>query len=262
VPRDEVHVWRAGLDMSPETLGHLADTLAEDERARTSRFRFSRDRHHSIAARGILRDILARYLGEDPAAIRFRYGPAGKPALLRDRGAQDLRFNVSHSHGLALYSITCGRHTGVDVERNEPRVAAEPIAERFFSAPEILALQALPEESRGETFFHCWTRKEAYVKARGGGLAIPLDSFDVPLTTGDGGDGAALLRVHHVRPGASAWSVQGLTPGPGYVGAVAAEGCDWRVRLWQWQMPEDFPVRTISARSTIWPAAMRGSGEP
>ena len=233
MPRDEVHVWRAGLDMSPERLGQLAETLAEDERARASRFRFPRDRHHSIAARGILRDILARYLGRDPAAIRFRYGAAGKPALARHRGAPDLRFNVSHSHGLALYSITCGRHTGVDVERIEPRVAAEPIAERFFSAREVLALRALPAESRVEAFFNGWTRKEAYVKARGGGLAMPLDSFDVPLTTEDGGDGGVLLRVHHLRPGASAWSVEALAPGPGYVGAVAAKGCDWRVRLWQ-----------------------------
>lgn len=229
---DEVHVWRAWLDVEPDEFTRLAVTLAPDERGRSSRFRFVRDRRRFITARGILRHILARYVGRDPAALRFRYGPAGKPTLAYDSGADDLRFNVSHSHGMALYSLANRRETGVDVEWVQARIPSEPIAERFFSAREAAVLRALPDSARAEAFFTCWTRKEAYVKGRGDGLAVPLDSFDVSLIPGT--TVAAPVTVHETPSCATTWRVRGLAPGMGYVGAVAAEGCDWGVRLWQW----------------------------
>ena len=232
LPRDEVHVWCARLEMSPEALDRLRATLAPDEHARASRFHFHRDRRQFIAARGILRALLARYLGRDPVELQFRCSPAGKPALARDGASEGLRFNVSHSHGLALYAISEGRNPGVDVERIQPRVAAEPLAERFFSAREVAALRAIPERRRTEAFFACWTRKEAYVKARGEGLAIRLDSFEVSL---DAGEGTAQVSVHQAPPDTTTWSVRALAPAPGYVGAVAAEGRDWPVTLWHWE---------------------------
>ncbi len=228
---EEVHVWRAPLEMDPASLGRLQETLVPDERARAAQFHSPKDRRHFIAARGALRDILARYLHREPASLQFRYGAAGKPALVADSGSHELRFNLSHSGELALYALTRIREIGIDVERIRADVARERVAERFFSAQEVSALRGLPEHLQPEAFFSCWTRKEAYIKARGDGLRIPLDSFDVSLIPGTP---AAFLRGAE-----SQWSLQALRPAPDYVAAVAAAGRDWLVRLWEWPGPRE-----------------------
>ncbi len=225
LPPREVHIWRVALEMDPAGLEALQQTLAPEERARAAQFHFSKDRRHFIAARGTLRDILARYLHRDPARLQLCYGPAGKPALAPGQ-AQDVRFNLSHSHGMALFAVTRIGEIGIDVERIEADVARERVAERFFSPQEVSALRALPAHLQPEAFFNCWTRKEAYVKARGDGLRIPLDSFDVALIPGEP---AAFLRGAGPQ-----WSLQALMPAPDYVSAIAAEGHGWRLRLWQW----------------------------
>jgi 4'-phosphopantetheinyl transferase len=232
--RDEVHVWRAELALDPADFIKLQETLAPDERERAARFRFLKDRQRFIAARGVLREVLARYLNQDPARLEFCYGPSGKPTLAAGMGAGELRFNLSHSHGLALYAITRRREIGVDLEYVRPQLAEEQIAERFFSRHEVEALRALPASIQPEAFFHCWTRKEAYIKARGEGLAVPLDSFDVSLAPGEP---PALLSVRSDPREAARWSLETLSPGSGYVGAVAAEGSDWSIRLWRWEPP-------------------------
>lgn len=231
MPTEEVHVWRAALEADPADLERLQETLAPDERARAAQFHFPKDRRHFLAARGALRDILARYLHREPARLQFRYGAAGKPALATVSEGHELRFNLSHSDGLALYAITRGGEIGIDVERIRAEVAEERVAERFFSAQEVSALRGLPTHLQAEAFFNCWTRKEAYVKARGEGLRIPLDSFDVSLIPGAP---AAFLRGAE-----SQWSLQAFIPAPDYVAAVAAEGRDWRMRLWQWPGPRE-----------------------
>lgn len=235
LPPGEVHVWRVALEMEPAGLEELQQTLAPDERARAARFHFSKDRRHFIAARGALRDILARYLRCDPTHLQFCYGLAGKPALAPGAQVQDLHFNLSHSQGLALYAVTRIGEIGIDVERIEVDVARERVAERFFSPQEVFALRALPAHLQPEAFFNCWTRKEAYVKARGDGLRIPLDSFDVSLTPG--------APPTFLRGAGPQWSLQALTPAPHYVAAIAAEGHGCRLRLWQWHA-----ARTAAAR--------------
>jgi 4'-phosphopantetheinyl transferase len=225
LPPDEVHVWRAELDLSPERVDALADVLIADERARAARFHFERDRHRWTVARARLRLLLARYLGGPPDRFRFALGAHGKPALARPEDT-DLRFNVSHSRGLALYAVSRGREVGVDVEGLRADFATDEIAERFFSPAERRALRAVPPELRCEAFFACWSRKEAYIKARGLGLAIPLDAFDVSLAPHEP---AALLATRD-EPGETVrWSLEALTPGPGFAGAVVAEGHGWRV---------------------------------
>lgn len=221
----EVQVWRVALEMDPAGLEVLQQTLAPEEKARAAQFHFPKDRRHFIAARGTLRDILARYLHRDPARLQFCYGPEGKPALAPGQ-APDVRFNLSHSHGLALFAVTRIGEIGIDVERIDADVARERVAERFFSPQEVSALRALPAHLQPVAFFNCWTRKEAYVKARGDGLRLPLDSFDVSLVPGAP---AAFLRGAEPQ-----WSLQALIPAPDYVGAIAAEGHGWPVRLWQW----------------------------
>jgi medium-chain acyl-[acyl-carrier-protein] hydrolase len=228
---DEVHVWRVPLDCGPDAVARLLESLADDERERADRFHFDKDRRHFIAGRGCLRAVLGRYLGEAPGRLSFTYNFYGKPTLA---SATDLRFNLTHSHGLALVAVTRGREVGVDVEYVRRDLAGELLAERFFSPREAAALRALPEPQRREAFFRCWTRKEAYIKARGAGLSLPLDRFDVTLRPDEP---AMLLATHDEPDEARRWTLRALTPGEGYVGALAAEGDSWR--LWCGHWPAD-----------------------
>jgi len=228
---DEVHVWRAALNIKESRVQSLRRTLTADERARAERFHFQQDREHFIVARGLLRAILGRYLDVDPSQLRFSYSPYGKPSLARESGGGDLCFNLSHAGGLALYAVTRGRDIGIDVERIRADLADEQVAERFFSPREVAALRALSGNMQPLAFFNCWTRKEAYIKARGEGLSLPLDQFDVSLAPGEP---AALLRINGNAQEASRWFLQELAPSPVYAAAVAVGGCDWRLKCWQW----------------------------
>lgn len=229
--RNEVHIWGAKLNQRLRELDLLERTLASSERARAERFRFERDRARFIAARGQLRMILGSYASVDPCALEFTYGPFGKPSLSPPFNADALKFNLSHSGELALIAVTRDRDLGVDVEEIRQLDDAEAIAGRFFSPRENVVLRALPEAERLEAFFHCWTCKEAYVKATGDGLACPTESFDVSFGRGEP---ARLLGVGGNSEEASRWSLTLLTPASGYVGAVAVEGQDWSLTCWQW----------------------------
>jgi 4'-phosphopantetheinyl transferase len=230
----DVHVWRACLDQAASCVQALQQTLCADELRRAARFHFPRDRRRFTVARGVLRHILGRYLRRPPAALEFRYSAYGKPALAVGLEASGVRFNVSHSHEMALFAVTCGREVGVDIEYLSREIRAEEIAERFFSARERADLHSLPAEVKHRAFFNCWTRKEAYIKAHGEGLSLPLDGFDVTLAPGEP---AALLATRGDPREASRWALQALTPGPCYVAALAVEGRGWRATCWQWSMP-------------------------
>jgi 4'-phosphopantetheinyl transferase len=179
--------------------------LSAEEQARAARFRFARDRRRFANCRAQVRTILARYLSINPAQIEFRYNEFGKPAV------DGLYFNVSHSHDVAMMAVSQSREVGIDIERIDASFANDNIPERFFSPREVAALRELPSTLQLDAFFRCWTRKEAYVKARGMGLSLALDSFDVTLAPGEP---ARFLR------GADDWSVQSLSPIAGYAAAV------------------------------------------
>jgi len=230
--RADVHVWRTALDRPADAVAALAETLSGDERDRAARFHFERDRRRFTAARGGLRALLAAYLGVTPAAVAFEYGAHGKPRVAEAPAGGDLRFNVSHSAGVALYAVARGREVGVDVEGHREDFATAEIAERFFSPAERRALSALPPERRCEAFFACWSRKEAYIKARGLGLSLALDAFDVSLAPGEP---AALLATRDDPAERDRWSLRALDPGPGLAGAIAAEGRDWTLSCWRWE---------------------------
>ena len=232
---DAIHIWRASLAMDSATLRRLESTLADQERARAERFRFERDRNRFIAARGFLRDLLGRYLECVPQTIEFVYGPRGKPAISGSESGHPLSFNLSHSHELAVIGINREREIGIDVELIRPEFTGEEIAKRYFSAKEVDELGRLPAELRTEGFFLCWTRKEAYIKAKGDGLHISLDSFDVSLSPG----GPATLSSADE----SRWSIESfvpsLVPDPGYVAAVVAEGKDWTASYFEWKQADE-----------------------
>ena len=227
-----VHIWRASLDVPLDVLQQYRATLSVDEVERADRFYFERDRTHFTIARGVLRAILGRVLRLEPARLRFRLNRYGKPELDIIRDAISLRFNVSHSGGLALYAVALDREVGVDVEELRAGVAFAQIAANTFSPMEYAAFRTLPPHLMMDAFFNCWTRKEAYIKARGMGLSLSLDRFDVSLVPGSP---AALLRTADEPEAVRMWSLRDLTPGPGFVGAVAAEGHDWKLACWQFK---------------------------
>lgn len=174
---NETHVWLARLDRGEPDISSLAALLSLDERHRASRFHFDRDRRHFVTARGLLRVLLGRYAGCTPEQVEFCYGSQGKPALA---GRTDVQFNVAHSHGAGLFAFTIGAPIGVDIEHIRS-IEHDMLAARFFSAAERAALARVPPKQCLDAFFTCWARKEAYVKALGGGLSVPLDRFDVAV---------------------------------------------------------------------------------
>lgn len=216
--RDEVLVWCVRLDSTA-----TRNLLSPDELARAGRFRMERDRTRFIACRGSLRTILAEELGEQPEKIAFRYAPEGKPYV----AGSPLRFNVSHSQDLALIAVAWGREVGVDIESVRPDVADSGIAERFFSAGERQALADLAPEVRARAFFACWTRKEAYLKARGSGLSLPLDGFEVTVNPDLP---PKLVRAPEGESEASSWRIEDLKVPMSYAAALVAEGHDWEAR--------------------------------
>src|SRR6267142_2484587 len=217
---DEVHVWLATL--AEHSVDSLRSLLTEDELARADRFHFAKDRNHYTVARGLLRKLLASYLVAEPAELRFSYAEKGKPALLESQ-RHSLNFNLAHSNGMAIFAFALGREVGIDLEFIRDDLADEKIAERFFSQSEIETLTKLPLELRKRAFFDCWTRKEAYIKARGEGLSMPLDEFDVSLAPGAE---AALLRNHKEPGEVMRWSMQSLAVPAGFVAALVVSGHD------------------------------------
>jgi 4'-phosphopantetheinyl transferase len=229
---DEVHVWRASLGQPTSRVEQLVRTLSDDERGRAERFHSERDRTRFVVARGTLRSILGHYLGVEPGRVQFEYGPRGKPHMAEPFANLALRFNLAHSHDWALYAFAHHREVGIDLERACPLPDAEEIATRFFSARESAAWRALSPNRRQQAFYLCWTRKEAYIKAIGDGLALPLDQFDVSLAPTEP---ARLLRVEGNPKEAKRWSLQTLEPAPGYVAALAVEGHGWRLVCWDYR---------------------------
>jgi 4'-phosphopantetheinyl transferase len=235
---NEVHLWRADLDDSRWETGRFREMLSEDEIQRAVGYHFERERRHFILRRGMLRSILGRYLSIAAAEVGFVYNPYGKPALETRGGEEGLQFNMSHSEGLMLVALRRGRRVGIDIEHVRADLEIEEIAARYFSTAEQAALHALPSEDKLRAFFACWTRKEAFIKALGQGLSLPLDAFDVTLAPLQEARllsvrestaltaGNALVPEHH-------WQLQHLEPEPGYVGALCVEGDGWELRKWE-----------------------------
>lgn len=235
-----VDLWAASLDPSPDRLSGPAATLSPDERVRADRFVFPRDRLRFTAGRAFLRGVLGLYQREPPAALRFRYGAWGKPEL--GEGAGGIQFNLAHAEDLAVCAITTGTDVGVDVERVRPLADAEGVAARFFSARERAALFRLPRALRQRAFYDAWTRKEAFLKALGSGLARPLDSFDVTLGPGE----PPRVRTVDDPTEAERFTLCALEPAPGFVAAVAVRARSCRLRSFQWSWTGEQPREVVA----------------
>lgn len=211
--------WLFDLDLPAGEIAALYPLLDREERVRSMRFRFARDRDRFIARRGRLRLLLGSYLGEAAQDIDLRIDDFGKPFILGDDG---LQFNVSHSHGFALCALAWDRAVGCDLEWRNRELASRETAERLFSPRERSDLHRLPSHQWIEGFYNCWTRKEAFVKAIGRGLSYPLESFAVSVAPGEAAD---LLY------GVGEWSIDAFSPRPGFQAAVVVEGAAEPVRF-------------------------------
>lgn len=214
----EVHVWHASEESQAGERSDLLKLLSDDERQRMNRFRFEEHQNNFLLFRSMLRMLVGSYLGTPPAELRFAYSAHGKPSLAAPAAA--LEFNLSHSSGKALFAFCRNRQIGVDVERVREDLNVEDIAHRFFSLSEQRALVQVPAIMRYQSFFSCWTRKEAFVKAKGEGLSCPLESFDVSLSPSEEDVNLA------TRPDpeeAERWQLYSLNSFDGYAAAVAVE---------------------------------------
>lgn len=225
---NEVHTWCVRLDVPEDVVGRLYEMLSRDERDRSARLHFDRDRQRFIVAHGALRELLGCYVGTRPGDLRFVHNEFGKPGLAPEFDFRP-RFNLSHSAELALIAIAADAEVGVDVERVRAEADYVEIAKRFFSTEEVDELNRVPGHLHAEAFLGCWTRKEAYMKARSEGFAIPPESFSVLHLDG-------------------AWSLHALQPAPGYVGALAVEGMGRRLSQHHWQASDPIDGSPLMGR--------------
>ncbi len=211
---DTVHLWQGGLDGTDEQVAAWVALLSPDERVRMARFRFEIHQRRYAAAHAQLRLILAPYLALAPTAIQFSTTEFGKPHLI---GTEAINFNLSHAGDQMLVGVVRGRAIGVDIEQIRPDFATTDIAMHYFSAVEQAAFQVVPDEQKAQAFFRAWTRKEAFIKAVGEGLSLPLADFDVTLAPGEP---ARLLAVRGSAQAAAQWQMADVKVGDGYAAAV------------------------------------------
>jgi 4'-phosphopantetheinyl transferase len=216
----EVHLCLMPLVQPVSVVEELATTLTHDEHERAARFHFDRDRRRFIVARGLLRQVLGHCSGVRGEAIRFAYGPFGKPYLPAGADQTSLEFSLSHSGEWALAGFARGRVVGVDMEEVRAMADYRELAQANFAPAEVTTLFELPQEQQLDGFFACWARKEAYVKALGLGLALDLSTFAVSVKPSEG------VEIIPASQTVGPYQVRCIRPLPGFWGAVALETLD------------------------------------
>lgn len=235
IRQDEVHLFHTPLDLPKGELDRLSDLLCESEKERAGRFYHLHHRNHFISAHGILRTILSRYTGKSPEKLCFTCNSHGKPELENANGNPKIRFNLSHSHGVALYGICLDRRIGVDIEYIRPLSDMESIVSRHFSVRESSEIRDCPEHIRNELFYRCWTMKEAYLKATGVGLSGLSEIEIMP-----GPSAMSCSKVEHVDTSGITWSIYPVQVPPGYTAALAVDSTD--------ALPKSHPMALILNR--------------
>jgi 4'-phosphopantetheinyl transferase len=214
-----IHIWQFPLAISNIPLSDYAALLSEDEKDRASRFHFEKDTRRFTVTRAAVRSILGGYTGSSGHELRFDYSHYGKPRLVN--ATTDIRFSVSHSGEWALVAVALGHDVGVDLEQMRANVETGTLAERYFSERERVSLRELSNEERVQSFFRCWTCKEAFLKGQGFGLSRSLESFDVEVNP------VRPARLLATRPDAEEgkrWSMHDIPTQHNYAAAVAWEG--------------------------------------
>jgi 4'-phosphopantetheinyl transferase len=206
-------------------LAEVSGLLNSEEQSRAQQYRFEPDRQRFVLCRGILRELVGRYLGCSPQEVEFARGAHGKPELAaKHRVAWRLEFNLSHTRGMCLIGFARDHAIGVDVEAIDPKRDWSMLARRFLHPGEWEMISSLPEAQRASAFYTCWTCKEAYVKARGEGLSRGLTSFQVILPAGTGQIGLSDESAQNAAAGSDAaqWWLKRLDLGANCAAAVAS----------------------------------------
>ncbi len=227
---DHVDVWKAALDVNEARLVYFHQFLSRDEQTKSDHMRSKKVRDRFVASRALLRMILSMYLKEKPHALHFQVNDHGKPSLIHQEYT-GITFNMSHSHGMALYAVGLKRALGVDIEKIRVNLDMEGISKRYFSPREYEDLRALPEDQKKYGFFNCWTRKEAFIKAKGTSLASSIRSLGVSLTPGES---AALLEYLPDSDEIGKWSLIDLNVATDYAAALVVEGQGVELSVRQW----------------------------
>lgn len=250
----DLHLWCGWLDDPAHRTDLLQLLLTPDELKRAGRFHFERDRRRFVAGRAMLRQLLGAYVEDEPAALRFVYGPYGKPALSRRPSGQQLQFNVTHSGPIAVYAFARGTPVGIDVEEVRELNDIELIAGQFFSSIEVDLLRRLDPADRRREFLRLWTQREAFGKARGVDLdqALTLNGTRRSARIWQGTDDSSRRR----------WQITPVRPASNYVGSVAYSGERLRMCCWQWPSTVEVPHASVPLaqpahawRTTAIPAA-------
>lgn len=228
LPEDEIHVWHTNVERPENLINRLLGMLDANEQARAARFLVPNARKQYIISHAFLRIALGRYLQIEPQAVRFCTTANGKPELANHR---NLRFNLSHTEGTAAIAVTRARHVGIDVEKIRDNLNPLELAGRFFSPQECEWLRSQAPSEQLQAFFACWTAKEAYIKACGGGLSMGLASFAVIPRTGNA---RLQLEIYSQPEESKNWLIWQLDLKSGLCAAIAVETSDLAVRIGEW----------------------------
>lgn len=222
-----LHLWY--VDVGNELNENYYNLLNRDERIKSEKYRFSQDQNMFITARAVLRILSGHYLKKDPIDIVFNYGPYGKPYF---QDENSLMFNISHSGSKAILGFGKVAAIGVDIENIKDNFDVLDIAGKFFSQSEIKSLAETSQEEQNRAFFRCWTRKESFIKAKGDGLSLPLDSFSVTL---DDDIKARLIETKWNPSEKESWKILSFVPDNNYIGAVSVRGKVQKIKYWNWE---------------------------
>lgn len=233
-----IHVWRIPLTATPVKHSERRPVLSADEQSRAMRLRCEHKRAHFIAGRTALRTVLGMYTGIPAGEVVFEYGPSGKPGLEPTMGGDELRFNFTHSQELALLAVSLDLTMGIDTEYRHRRLRVSGLARAIFSPAEASTFSTIAAEQQKDALLAAWTRKEAYLKALGTGLSIPLKSVPVPV---EPGSESAVQQLEVDCGQTLPWKFLSLAPHPDYVATLTAPGLRWSVQRFDWS-PEEHPV--------------------
>ncbi len=230
----DVFVWCVDLDRPAAVVEQLAGCLSSDERRRSQRFMREADRRRFLVSHAALRSILGIYLDVPGGDVEIALSPTGKPELASHLAQNGLQFNLSHSEEIALVAVSFNREVGIDVERIRPLGEMESIVERDFAAAERDAWLGLPDDQRIAAFFRCWTRKEAYLKARGVGLSLGLDQFEVSFSSDES---VGIVRDVDANDAARQWRFYDVSPRENYLAACVTRPHAKTVQAFDWPLP-------------------------
>lgn len=223
---NSVDIWSIDTTYFPDDLTPYFQLLSKEEQLRNQRFKFEKDQRLNILARSALRILAAQYLNSMPISIQIGYEAYEKPYFL---DYPELKFNVSHSGEMVVLAFIQQFDLGVDVEYIKTDFEVMNIADNFFAYDEIEKLKAVEKELQFEAFYRCWTRKEAFIKAKGSGLSFPLADFSVSI-----GEKAKLLATRWAIEEKKEWSLSSFVPKKGYVGALAVHGPVTKINYHEW----------------------------